>query len=260
MDPLKKIERLIGQPLPFTKSEEDGSPVYFQLARSIRRQIENGKLKSGELIPSERKVAASTTLSIATVRKAFEELVKIGLLIRFHGKGTYVAGTADRRKRIRYYPFVDDFTDELLPTDIARSLGLSVVPAQADLNRRLKIRKDQALIELKRVIAYAGEPMVFGVSYFPRDMFKGLENCPLTELASEPIYLYIEKKFGVTTYEHIEMFSAVLADEETASALAVKPGQPLLRIDKLVFTLNKKPYECRISYCKTDQFKIRRII
>ena len=113
---------------------------------------------------------------------------------------------------------------------------------------------------LKRILTHLDKPLVYCVSKFPRKMFKGLEECEQTDFEIEPLYLFLEKKFGVTTTEHIELLSATLSDEETAESLNIETGLPLLRIDKLVFTHEEKPYECRVSHCLTEERKIRRVI
>lgn len=256
---IKKIEQMIGSSVPFQKSEEDGSPAYFQLAKRIQQQIENGKYAAGELIPSERKIAAHCKLSLATVRKALEVLVQQAFLKRVQGKGTYVASTADRIKSIRYYPLAEGFDDDQALLDI-KFIELKIIKGRPWPNQQLKIRGDQELYMLKRIVTHVDKPIIYCVSYLPCKMFKGLEACRQADFEIEPLYLFLEKKFGITTTEHIELLSATLSDEETAESLNVKTGLPLLRIDKLVFTHKEKPYECRVSHCLTDERKIRRVI
>lgn len=255
----KKMERMLGSSAPFQKSEEDGSPAYFQLAKTIQKQIERGRFAAGELIPSERKIASHNNLSLATVRKALEELASKGFLKRVQGKGTFVAGTADRLKTIRYYTLAEGFDDDHAQLNI-RFVELKIIKGRPKLNQQLKIRGNQELYMLKRIITHIGKPIVYCVSYLPRKMFKGLEACEQADFEIEPLYLFLEKKFGVTTTKHIELLSAVLTDEKTAEPLNVKIGMPLLRIDKIVFTHKGKPYECRVSHCLTDERKIRRVI
>lgn len=255
---IKKIEKMLGSSVPFQKSGEDGSSAYFQLAKRIQQQIENGKYAAGELIPSERKIAAHCKLSLATVRKALEVLVQQGFLKRVQGKGTYVASTADRLKTIRYYTLAEGFDDDQAQLNI-KFVELKIIKGRPRLNQQLKIRGNQELYMLKRIITHIDKPIIYCVSYLPRKMFKGLEACEQADFEIEPLYLFLEKKFGVTTTKHIELLSAILTDEETAEPLNVKTGMPLLRIDKIVFTHKGKPYECRVSHCLTDERKIRRV-
>ena len=253
------MERLIGSSIPFVKSEDAGSPLYFQLAKAIKDQIEKGHLRVNALIPSERKIAAYNNLSIATARKALEELVQKGFLTRVHGKGTYVTGTAARRKKIRYYHLVEGFHDDRAHTDL-KFVALKTIKGQPWLNDQLKIPNNQDLYEIKRIITHSDRPIVYCVSYLPRKMFKDLEKYEKVDFEGYSLYLFLEEKFGVTTVKHIELYSSTLADGETAGPLNVKKGHPLLRIEKLVFTYKRKPYEYRISHCLTDRHKILRIL
>lgn len=255
----KKMEQILGSSVPFQKSEQDGSPVYFQLAKRIQQQIEKGRFAAGELIPSERKIASHNNLSLATVRRALEELVHKGFLKRLQGKGTYVAGTADRRKKIRYYSFAQGFDDDQALLDI-KLVELKIIKGRRKLNQQLKIRGDQELYMLKRLFTNVDKPIIYSISYLPCKLFKGLELCEQTDFEIEPLYLLLEKKFGITTTKHIELLSTSPSDKETAGLLNIKIGKPLLRIDKIVFTHKDKPYECRESFCLTNERKLRRVI
>jgi DNA-binding GntR family transcriptional regulator len=59
---------------------------------------------------------------------------------------------------------------------------------------------------------------------------------------------------------NIELYSATLAEENVANLLNVAAGHPLLKVEMLALTYKEKPYEYRISYCLTDEKKIRRVI
>lgn len=255
----KKMKQIIGLSIPFEKSDEDAIPVYSQLAKVIKEQIENSRLAVGEQIPPERKIAALNNLSLATVRKALENLVQRGLLSRIQGKGTYVSSTAIRRKSIRYYPFVKDFHSDMANTDI-KLIELKTIKGQQWINRHLKIRNPQDLYELRRVLTHRGKPLVYCVSYFSQNIFKGLKEYKRFYFEEFPLYQFLEEKFDVSTTNHIELYSASLADEDTARLLNIERGHPLLRVEMLSLTHREKPYEYRISYCLTDEKKIRRFI
>jgi GntR family transcriptional regulator len=256
---IKDIERLIHRSIPFQKSDSNGSPVYFQLAIAIQKQIEKGRLKAGALIPSERKIASVYNISIATVRNAFDDLIKKGHVHRIQGKGTYVSGTSDRRQKIRYYPFVEGFHDESKPSDI-KFVELKIIEGQTWINDQLKIREDEQVYLLKRIITTSELPAAYCVSYLPRKMFKGLEDYSQTEIEKFSLYIFIEQNYNISTIKHIELFSAGRADQETANQLNVEQDKALLRVEKLIFTHKDRPYEYRISHCVTDACKIRRII
>ena len=66
-------------------------PLYYQLIEMIRKDIETGVLKPGDIIPSERELSERYQISRPTVRQAIKELAYEGLLNREKGRGTFVS-------------------------------------------------------------------------------------------------------------------------------------------------------------------------
>ena len=61
-----------------------------QLYNELATQIKSGKYKPGDRIPPELKLSEIYRVSRVTVRNAIQQLVNEDLLIKKHGKGTYV--------------------------------------------------------------------------------------------------------------------------------------------------------------------------
>lgn len=77
------------------------TPLYIQLAQLIRTDIDAGKLKPGDKLPSESQYATHYTIGRLTVREALSLLVNEGLLTKAHGKGTFVnAAKPDQPLRV----------------------------------------------------------------------------------------------------------------------------------------------------------------
>ena len=66
-------------------------PLYYQLAETLREQIESGAIKPGAQLPSERELGDQLAISRMTVRKALLDLASEGLIYTRVGKGTFVA-------------------------------------------------------------------------------------------------------------------------------------------------------------------------
>ena len=65
-------------------------PLYKQIQEDIRQQIVLGSLRTGDMVPSEKALAAQYNVSQITSKNALNGLVEEGLLVRFRGKGTFV--------------------------------------------------------------------------------------------------------------------------------------------------------------------------
>ena len=73
-------------------------PIYYQLKQIIKEQISQGILEPGDRIPSEDELCTRHGISRTPVRQAITELVHEGLLVRIHGRGTFVAQPAPARQ------------------------------------------------------------------------------------------------------------------------------------------------------------------
>lgn len=74
-------------------------PIYEQIKNAIREEILSGALKSGEKLPSVRALARELSISILTVKKAYDELENEGFIESRQGLGTFV-GKEDPNLRL----------------------------------------------------------------------------------------------------------------------------------------------------------------
>lgn len=66
-------------------------PVFLEIASSIIREIERGRLKPGDALPGTRALASSLEVHRNTVDAAFHELTMQGWLVTQPSRGTFVA-------------------------------------------------------------------------------------------------------------------------------------------------------------------------
>lgn len=65
-------------------------PLYLQLKQGIEEAITQKQLTHGCVLPSERRLSQSLGVSRVTVVKALDLLLKQGLVVKHHGKGTQI--------------------------------------------------------------------------------------------------------------------------------------------------------------------------
>ncbi len=66
------------------------TPYYKQIKQSIIHAIEEGHLKHGHRLPTERELSQFYEVSMIIPKKAYDDLAKEGYLTRIQGKGTFV--------------------------------------------------------------------------------------------------------------------------------------------------------------------------
>src|SRR5262245_37610044 len=74
-------------------------PLYEQIVQGLKREISEGRLAPGTALPSFRGLAEELLVSVITVKRAYEELEREGILYRRQGLGTFVADAAHDRSR-----------------------------------------------------------------------------------------------------------------------------------------------------------------
>ncbi len=71
-------------------SQNNGVPIYKQIADAFKTDILAGKYRQGEYLPSIRELAKDLRISVITTMKAYEQLELEGLVTASQGKGFYV--------------------------------------------------------------------------------------------------------------------------------------------------------------------------
>ena len=71
------------------------TPLYKQICRQITEAIGNGKLKPGDRLPSMNQLAIQLGISRETPKKAYNRLLREGVVMSQQGKGVFVAGRTE---------------------------------------------------------------------------------------------------------------------------------------------------------------------
>ncbi len=103
-------------------SQADPRPMYLQIKEQIRHRVAVGDWRPGQEIPSIRALAIATRVSVITVKRAYLELEREGVIVTRQGKGSFVNEGVDLSTTLQ-----EQELDQHLEAAarIARSLGFS---------------------------------------------------------------------------------------------------------------------------------------
>jgi GntR family transcriptional regulator len=79
--------------------------MYLQIMEQIRQRVAIGEWKPGEQIPSIRALAIALQVSVITVKRAYLELEREGVILTQHGKGSIVAPDPNLGQRLNVGEF-----------------------------------------------------------------------------------------------------------------------------------------------------------
>ena len=118
-------------------SQADRRPMYLQIIEQIRRRIAVGDWPPGHELPSIRALAAAVQVSVITVKRAYLELERDGVIVTRQGKGSFVADSAGLSTQLRR-----DELDERLAAaaDLGYRLGMTPETMTARLLEAVKKR------------------------------------------------------------------------------------------------------------------------
>jgi GntR family transcriptional regulator len=233
------------------------SPLYQQIKGLILQSLQAGEWKPGESIPSEMDLAARYRVSQGTVRKAIDELAAENLVVRRQGKGTFVATHAEQHVQYRFLRLVPDSGDPDSEGPAHRTvLDCKRVRATAEVARALQLRTGDAVVQVRRTLAFGEVPTILEDLWLPGTPFKGLTAEQMAGYQG-PTYAMFEIEFGVRMVRATERIRAVAADAQQARLLQVAPGAPLLSVERIAFTYNDTPMELRRGLYRTDTHHYR---
>ena len=152
-------------PLSVELDRSSPVPLYYQLAQAIEAAIEDGDLAPGDRFENELALAKRLTLSRPTTRRAIQELVDKGLLVRKRGVGTQVVQSPMHR-RVELTSLFDDLS-RAGQQPSTQLLDYSVGPADDEVARELGLDEGREVAAIRRLRRANGEPLAVMTNYLP---------------------------------------------------------------------------------------------
>ncbi|MFC6354525.1 GntR family transcriptional regulator [Luethyella okanaganae] len=203
-------------------------PLYYQVASRIEAAIHDGELRPGARIENEIALGERLGLSRPTIRRAIQELVDKGLLVRRRGIGTQVVQGKVTR----------DLELTSLYEDLARGnkhpktrlLLHEVTEADGELAESLAVEKGSPVLHLRRLRTADETPVAILENFLPEPFIDIGES----ELVDHGLYQVLRGR-GVTMRIARQRISARSATTEEAALLGISRQGALLTMDRTAF-------------------------
>ena len=228
--------------------QETGRTLYAQVESVLSSEIGSRSLKSGDRLPTEDDLMARFGVSRITVRRAIQNLVSRGLVEIQRGRGTFVASPKITQELTELSGFVEDMQAAGRKAT-ARLIGKKIVTASEIVARELAIPKGTRAVKIERVRIGDGVPISFDETYLPLELGKKVMR---NNLAVEPIFSLLERKYNIPLVEAEYKMEAVAAGPEIAAALHVEPGSPMFLIERTSYSTGAKPVDYEKLYYRGD--------
>ncbi|HWL87404.1 MAG TPA: GntR family transcriptional regulator [Polyangiaceae bacterium] len=222
-------------------------PLYFQVARQIEQAIERGDLVPGGRLENEIELADRLGLSRPTMRRAIQELVSKGLLVRRRGIGTQIVHGQVKR-RVELTSLHDDLArGNQHPT--TRVLEHETIAASDDIAVALGVPPGSAVVSLKRVRYAQKEPLAILRNWLPASIAR----FSTQELEERGLYALL-RSTGVQIRIASQRIGARTATPEEAKQLRIKRGAAVLTMERTAYGDSGSAVEFGAHVYRSDNY------
>ena len=224
-------------------------PLYYQLKEIIKEDVDVGKYKPGEKIPSENELCDILSISRNTAKQAIVDLVSEGILYRVQGKGTFVAEKKIFKGLTDAFSFSSEFkmNGGKLKTKVIFAEKISETKETLEY---LKLKESKELLRIQRLRVLNDIPVALQTSYIPKFFCPNLLKF---DLSQNSLFDILKENYNLSFSYFTENLTCVRADRYEAELLKIKKGSPLFLLTRKTFNKNDEIVEVARSFMPGDR-------
>jgi GntR family transcriptional regulator len=227
--------------------------LYVGIASILKDDIVRGAFADNRL-PTEEELAQRFQVSRNTIREALSMLEMDGLITRRQGVGTFIEPA-----RVPVGSRTIGFTESMRlagrnPGTIMASFDWE--PADQNMSNILGISTGSAMGVIKRVRSLDGVPAYYQIERLPAHVI-GEEFEP--ESMGESLFAYLEECRGIRIWSAEFSLRATVPNPIIANILKMDSGLPLLMIEDIYRSPDKKPLLWSVNYYRSDLYCFRAV-
>jgi len=200
-------------------------PLWFQVAQHLEASIASGALPQGALLDNEVVLAERLGISRPTMRRAMEQLVDRGLVVRRRGIGTRVVQPKVRRPLELTSLYEDLAGCGQEPTTVV--LAFETDGAGADIASRLGLEEGEPVVRIERLRSARDRPIARMTNWLPADVVSFDDDALVTHGLYELL-----RRSGVNLHSATQTVGARTATAAEARELGEPRGAALLTMER----------------------------
>lgn len=221
-----------------------------EVREGLIEAITNGTYGVGDRLPNEQEIGERFTVSRATVREAYRQLIDAGYLNRRQGSGTYVSRAPLRHAldlNLSYTALIQaaGYTPSI---EVLAHRVETVSRADA---RKLRLDAAAEVIVIERIRYADKQPVVYSVDWIPIHLVPaGLRGTP-----GPSVFDMLDESHHSPSAARAHL-KPVLAEEPVSGYLQVPVGSPLLHIDQVDQDQSGTPVLTSYEWHTSDVFEM----
>ncbi|QJC21099.1 GntR family transcriptional regulator [Arcanobacterium buesumense] len=234
--------------LDIVLDRNSAEPLYQQILTPISQLIKNGTLAPNQLLEDEISMAKRLNISRPTARRALQELVDSGLLIRRRGVGTRVTPSHVHRQLA-----LTSLNDDLVKaghatrTEVLKYQIHLATPEEVEF---LNCEPDEELVTIQRLRWIDDHPLAILNNTIPSRIAPSL-----TELSRCGLYESFGHK-GIVPVSATQTLGAKNANKLEADMLQIEPHTALFTMQRTAYDTQGKVIEHGNHVYDSQQYKM----
>jgi GntR family transcriptional regulator len=235
-------------------------PITQRISSDLRRQIQEGILGPGALLPSETEVARDYDVSRQTARSALQALEREGLVIVRPRRGRVVRSNQRLRWRLSEFERPDHTvlgTSDAWETDIEsqghdptrQDLQVEQITPPETIAAKLNLDPRTDVCVVRRHVRYIdGNPAIISDDYFDEKIVRGTELAEPEDTTREDIL----KEAGYEQVYDIDEIITRMPTPDEVNRLGIPAGTPVAEHIRTGYTATDKPVRVMLSIVPGD--------
>ncbi|MCF6093168.1 GntR family transcriptional regulator [Microaerobacter geothermalis] len=233
------------------KLKMNNRPLYALVIDKIKKDIENGRYKEGERLPSEFQLSKELGVSRATLREALRMLEEEKMVKKRHGIGTFVSHRPVFVSGIEELISVTDTIAREKQTPGTKFLYSGIIDPGDEEKARLKLNEDEKILLVKRIRTANQIPVVYCVDRLSsRILANGFQG------EQESLFEALEKS-GVQIAYAVSEIIPLGYHERVSEILKCGPEISLLLLKQVHFDRENNPVLFSDNYFRADKFSFK---
>ncbi|WP_066522939.1 GntR family transcriptional regulator [Curtobacterium ammoniigenes] len=222
-------------------------PLYFQVGSRLEEAIRSGRIPPGSRLENEIALGERLSLSRPTIRRAIQDLVDKGLLVRRRGIGTQVVHGPVSRK-VELTSLWDDLQAGSQGPS-TKLLDRTTVGASGAVAEALGVPQGSAVLHIRRVRFADDAPMAVLENYLPPELLDATDE----ELAAHGLYQLLRMR-GVTMRVAKQRIGARAASREESKLLEIDDLAPVLTMSRTAYDASGRAVEYGTHCYRPDRY------
>lgn len=225
---------------------------YQDILRDIRSDIESGKYRAGDYLPSENEYAKKYQCTRNTIRRALAVLTEDGYIIPQHGKGVQVIPNEFTNRNVFTVGGIESFAEVSNRTGIpikTKVLTFEKKICDHTLSNMTGFDEGEELYYIERVRISSGQRIILDTNIFLASETPGLTK----EIAEKSVYQYFEGELGMVITTSRRMVTAERANKRDLQTMDLGTYDFVLVVTGQVFNSKGIMFEFTQSRHRPDK-------